>query len=263
MPDGTELVNIPPPSPEESDSDDEHSPDEYDNFQFSIGRSMGGVSRYHAWTRLPTNRVYPPRISARPIRYSTDPRRVPGVFSFARHYEGSYQYRFQWNVFYHCPPCAAALTPGNTDLAYPDHAGPPLWVPYQRHGAFRSYRCNCRICRRRSFPTAEGGGISRHLWAFSAVSSTLWAPPAPLDPKYLIMRIADWVFHHESEARQRTVRPNAGPNNWIVGPVPSTDPEHQVYKQWFYYNTPEDPTFGRRPTVYLPVRALQLQLADI
>ncbi len=84
----------------------------------------------------------------------------------------------------------------------------------------------------------------------------LLANPAPLDPKYLVIRVADWIFHHESEDHHTSVRLNGDPTNWTITPINGDD--YQVYKQWFFYNTPADPMFGGQPTIYLPTGARQM-----
>jgi hypothetical protein len=78
-----------------------------------------------------------------------------------------------------------------------------------------------------------------------------------LDPRELILRVADWVFLHDSEANRGDIRPNTiNPNHWTLFPLDS----HGVttFKTWFYYHQPADPLFERRPTVYIPPGALQL-----
>ncbi len=40
---------------------------------------------------------------------------------------------------------------------------------------------------------------------------------------------------------------------------PIDEGDYVLYKHWFYYNTPADPLFDGRPTLYVPVGALQLE----
>jgi hypothetical protein len=160
-------------------------------------------------------------------------------------------------VFFHCPPCDIAQIPGETDLPYPDHPGPPLWVPVQNHGIFLSHRCNCQICRERSSNNPENM-VSRHIWAFTVSDIIDLSGIIPMDPKDLLLRVADWVFIHSSERRRPEIRPNQfGPNLWTLFPVDVYG--HNAYKTWFYYNAPADPLFEGRPTIYIPPNVLQLR----
>lgn len=254
MPEGDELVNIPPPAVDPAPVD-EDEPEEYDVLGFTIGRSLGGSWYERTWTRLGRNRVVVPPIGTRPLRFSTAAYPGTGTFSFARHYPGYYARSFTWNVFYHSPPCAVALSPGSTHMAAPDHEGPPMWVPFQDHGVLVSYRCNCPLCQQRSYYRLTGR--SRHLWAFTVPARIGLTTDTHIDPRDVILRVADWIFRHNLETRRTDVLPN-GPSRvtgqWTLHPT--ADPER--YRHWFYYHCPEDPLFDGRPTVYIPVQAVRL-----
>jgi hypothetical protein len=257
MPDGTELTNIPPQSPLEEDepsSEDDGSPDEYDTMEFSIARNLGGTASTRTWKRLPVNRVTLPLVSQRPLRYSTYPDPFPGVFNFVNYRGGSYLHQFQWDVFFHCPPCEVAMIQGHTDQPYPDHPGLPMWIPQQNHGTILSYRCNCPLCRRRSGTPLRGMALSQHLWAFTVPARIHLTQHQYVDPKHMLLCIADWVFGHSSERNRTDIRPNRH-MEWQLHPVDGNG--IKVYKHWFYYHEPVDPLFEGRPTVYIPAYALQ------
>ena len=86
LPDGTEVPNIPPPSPDDSSESgsSDYSSDEYENLNFTLGLNLGGATNYDTWRLLPTNRVVLPLVSRRPLRYSTHTFHAAGVFSFAQ-----------------------------------------------------------------------------------------------------------------------------------------------------------------------------------
>ena len=254
LPDGTLVPNEPPPTPMQEPQEDPPSGDEYDHFRFYLGQNLGGRVHEGNYGRLPTKRVRVPHISRRPLQYSTtnDPARVTGVYCFSHHYAGKYAREYQWSVFYHSPPGDMVGVPGTTTEPYPDHPGPPLWVPVLRMETLCVYRCNCILCRNSTEGIPPGSKRSRHLWAFTAhINRVREDVPTHMDPKYLILRVASWVFSHENEVD------SGGPLNepgaeWLLRP------DHHRYKHWFYYHNPVDPTFEGRPVLYVPAAALQL-----
>jgi hypothetical protein len=261
MPDGTELVNqAPSPSPEPESEEEDEDPDEYDTMAFTLGRNLGGPTPFGAFGRLSRNRVVLPQVSLRPLRYSTRWENQVGTYNFARLYYGYYSRAFTWNVHYHSPPCDMAHISGHTVLPYPDHPGRPMWVPVQDHNVFYSYRCNCPLCRRRSRRLPQDPKHSRHLWAFTLPARFHLTMTENPDPREFLLRVADWVFGHSSDVRRGNVHPNASNEqrtNWLLRPIDEGD--YVLYKHWFYYNTPADPLFDGRPTLYVPVGALQLE----